>query len=64
MIQPTNSRSPSGANGENPRPKNDLPPEILEIVWPAFQIGGLSGMLNFLPLWSFDLNSLLWTSFT
>jgi len=24
--------------------RNDLPPEILEIIWPALQVGGLSGM--------------------
>lgn len=36
-----------GANGEKDprRSQNGLPPEILDIVWPALQVGGLSGML-------------------
>ena len=38
------SSEQSGANGEPPRRRNDLPPEILEIMWPALQVGGLSGM--------------------
>lgn len=41
MTQPTKS----GANGEAPRRQNDLPPEILDIIVPALQVGGLSGML-------------------
>jgi hypothetical protein len=40
----------SGANGEPPGRRNDLPPEILEILWPALQVGGLSGM-SIVPLY-------------
>jgi hypothetical protein len=43
MAQP----QPSGTGGE-PRRPNDLPPEILEIIWPALQVGGLSGMYSIL----------------
>jgi len=38
---------PSGTGAE-PRRPNDLPPEILEIIWPALQVGGLSGMSGML----------------
>jgi hypothetical protein len=36
-----------GASGgtESPRRRNGLPPEVLDIIWPALQVGGLSGML-------------------
>ncbi|CZS94483.1 uncharacterized protein RCO7_10089 [Rhynchosporium graminicola] len=44
MSQP----SRSGDRGEPPRRRNDLPPEILEIIVPALQIGGLSGMSGLL----------------
>ncbi|PSS12961.1 hypothetical protein M430DRAFT_143450 [Amorphotheca resinae ATCC 22711] len=39
-----------GANGEKDprRSQNGLPPEILDIVWPALQVGGLSGMSGIL----------------
>ena len=40
MAQPQQSV----ANAEPPRRQNDLPPEILEIIGPALQFGGLSGM--------------------
>ncbi|KAJ5050460.1 uncharacterized protein L3040_002343 [Drepanopeziza brunnea f. sp. 'multigermtubi'] len=39
MTQPAKS----GAGGEAPRRRNDLPSEILEIVSPALRVGGLSG---------------------
>jgi hypothetical protein len=39
----------SGANGGgSPQRQNDLPPEIKEIIWPALQVGGLSGKLHFI----------------
>lgn len=38
---------PSGADRESPRRRNDLPPEILEIIGPALKVGGLSGMTKF-----------------
>jgi hypothetical protein len=39
----------SGANGGgSPQRQNDLPPEIKEIIWPALQVGGLSGTLQFI----------------
>jgi len=39
----------SGTNGGgSPRTQNDLPPEIKEIIWPALQVGGLSGMSGIL----------------
>jgi len=39
----------SGANeGASARKQNDLPPEIKEIIWPALQAGGLSGMSGIL----------------
>jgi hypothetical protein len=39
----------SGANGGgSPRGQNDLPPEIKEIIWPALQVGGLTGTLQFI----------------
>ena len=31
-------------DSEPPQKRNGLPPEILEIIWPALQVGGLSGM--------------------
>jgi hypothetical protein len=39
----TKPSAESGANGESPQRRNDLPPEIIEIIWPALQVGGLSG---------------------
>jgi hypothetical protein len=45
---------PSRRDPEPPPRRNDLPPEILEIIWPALQVGGLSGMsLN--PIYYFEL---------
>lgn len=37
-----------GGNGEDapPRSQERLPPEILDIIKPALQVGGLSGMLH------------------
>jgi len=43
----TTQPPPSGA-GREPRRPNDLPPEIMEIIWPALQIGGLSGFSGML----------------
>jgi hypothetical protein len=41
---------PSRRDPEPPRRRNDLPLEILEIIWPALQVGGLSGMsVNLIP---------------
>jgi hypothetical protein len=37
------SQSPK-RDSEPPQKRNGLPPEILEIIWPALQVGGLSGM--------------------
>lgn len=40
--------SQPGADGPN-----YLPPEVMEIVWPALQVGGLSGMstsLDIIPI--------------
>jgi hypothetical protein len=31
-------------DSEPPQGGKGLPPEILEIIWPALQVGGLSGM--------------------
>ncbi|KAE9372353.1 hypothetical protein N431DRAFT_439465 [Stipitochalara longipes BDJ] len=39
---------PSTTGAEPPPRPNDLPPEILEIIWPALQVGGLSGMSGML----------------
>ncbi|KAL2075298.1 hypothetical protein VTL71DRAFT_241 [Oculimacula yallundae] len=44
MSQP----SGPGESGEVPRRRNDLPPEILEIIVPALQVGGLSGLSGLL----------------
>lgn len=41
MSQP----SRTGESGEAPRRRNDLPPEVLDIIAPALQVGGISGML-------------------
>jgi hypothetical protein len=30
-------------DSEGPDEQNDLPPEILDIIWPALQVGGASG---------------------
>jgi hypothetical protein len=49
----------SGANGGgSPRRQNDLPPEIKEIIWPALQVGGLSGKLHFIFIFIFTCPSL------
>ncbi len=45
----TKPSTESGANGGPPQHRNDLPPEIIEIIWPALQVGGLSGTFR-LPL--------------
>ncbi|CAL3969349.1 unnamed protein product [Diplocarpon coronariae] len=34
----------SGPSAEPPRRQNDLPPELLEIIVPALEVGGVSGM--------------------
>ncbi|KAH7343019.1 hypothetical protein BKA65DRAFT_303336 [Rhexocercosporidium sp. MPI-PUGE-AT-0058] len=44
MSQP----SKPGDSGDAPRRQNDLPPEVLEIIVPALQIGGISGMSGLL----------------
>ncbi|KAK0124228.1 hypothetical protein ONS95_009204 [Cadophora gregata] len=44
MSQP----SRPGENGDAPRRRNDLPPEVLDIIIPALQVGGLSGMSGLL----------------
>jgi len=52
---------PPKTGAEPPPRRNDLPPEILEIIWPALQVGGLSGMYLCLALyflWNRDLNLL------
>ncbi len=36
---------PPGTDGGPPQPRKDSPPEIVEIIWPAIQVGGLSGKL-------------------
>jgi hypothetical protein len=41
------AKSGAGGGTEPPPRRNDLPPEIKEIIWPALQVGGLSG--TFLP---------------
>ena len=40
MVEPP----PPKADGKPPRRQNALPPEVLDIIWPALQVGGLSGM--------------------
>lgn len=42
----TDEMTGKGENGKTERPErqNRLPPEILEIIQPALQVGGLSGM--------------------
>jgi hypothetical protein len=46
MAQP----QPSRREPEAPPRRRDLPPEILEIIGPALQVGGLSGMcFNLIP---------------
>ena len=40
MSQPPSS---SGDSGDAPRRQNDLPPEVLDIIIPALQVGGISG---------------------
>jgi hypothetical protein len=48
----------SGANGGgSPRRQNDLPLEIKEIIWPALQVGGLSGKLHFIFIFIFTCPS-------
>ncbi|PBP27861.1 hypothetical protein BUE80_DR001069 [Diplocarpon rosae] len=37
----------SGASGEPLRRRNDLPPKLLEIIVPALEVGGVSGMSGF-----------------
>ncbi|KAH6723893.1 hypothetical protein BKA61DRAFT_566499 [Leptodontidium sp. MPI-SDFR-AT-0119] len=44
MSQP----SRTGESGEAPRRRNDLPPEVLDIIAPALQVGGISGMSGLL----------------
>ncbi|TVY42424.1 hypothetical protein LSUB1_G001636 [Lachnellula subtilissima] len=44
MTDPTKPGASSGGGTEPPRRRSGLPPEILDIIWPAIQIGGLSGM--------------------
>ncbi|KUJ22205.1 uncharacterized protein LY89DRAFT_681491 [Mollisia scopiformis] len=34
----------SGEDSEGHRKRNGLPPEVIEIIWPALQVGGLSGL--------------------
>lgn len=47
MTDPGKPGAGSSSSGgtEPPRRSYGLPPEILNIIWPAVQIGGLSGML-------------------
>ncbi|KAH7419003.1 hypothetical protein BKA64DRAFT_633708 [Cadophora sp. MPI-SDFR-AT-0126] len=40
--------SRQGGSGDAPQRRNDLPPEVLEIVVPAIKVGGLSGMSGLL----------------
>ncbi|KAH8806365.1 hypothetical protein F5882DRAFT_391836 [Hyaloscypha sp. PMI_1271] len=44
MAQPQSSSRETGP----PQSSDKLPPEILEIIWPALQVGGLSGMSGML----------------
>ncbi|TVY91543.1 hypothetical protein LAWI1_G001747 [Lachnellula willkommii] len=45
----------SSGGTEPPRRRNGLPPEILNIIWPAVQIGGLSASRGFvLQAWGED----------
>ncbi|TVY24933.1 hypothetical protein LHYA1_G006249 [Lachnellula hyalina] len=44
MTDPTKPGASSGGGTEPPPRRNGLPPEILDIIWPAIQIGGLSGV--------------------
>ncbi|TVY18407.1 hypothetical protein LARI1_G002667 [Lachnellula arida] len=44
MTDPGKPGATSSGGTEPPRRTNGLPPEILNIIWPAVQIGGLSGM--------------------
>ncbi|KAK2627205.1 hypothetical protein QTJ16_003171 [Diplocarpon rosae] len=37
----------SGANVEPPQRRNDLPPKLLEIIVPALEVAGVSGMSGF-----------------
>ena len=38
-----NDMAQAGSGAQHPRRRNGLPPEILEIMWPALQVGGASG---------------------
>ena len=51
----------SGVNKDlSQRPRDDLPPEILEIIFPALQVGGLVGMfVGFLVYLSVTLQIVL-----
>jgi len=50
-------KSDPGGGTEAPPRRNDLPPEIKKIIWPALQIGGLAGTSSgsFSVLYSFQL---------
>lgn len=44
-MQPKSEDNSDGATGETSPRKADISPEIMDILWPALQVGGLSGML-------------------
>lgn len=45
-------------NGSLERPRDGLPPEILDVIWPALQVGGLSGVFSPYGIPSFPSQSL------